>query len=206
MKTLFTIVLCFTFYIGFSQQRAEDFRVVGRKLNLYNEGGASIIHLDEVAGDGKAWISGGKFTNGNIEFDLKGKDVLQGSFVGMAFHGLNDSTYDAIYFRPFNFRAGDPVRRAHAVQYVSAPKYEWERLRTEFPGKYEKPLRTPPDPNDWFHVRIAVAGKKISVFVNNEKIPSLEVEQLVPINGKQIGYWVGNGSGGDWKNLKISPR
>jgi hypothetical protein len=203
MKIIFTAVLFLAFSSCFGQQKkAADFKVVNRILTITNDG--SVIHLNEVDNDGKAWIKGAKFTNGNIEFDIKGKDVLQQSFVGFAFHGVNDSTYDAIYFRPFNFKSADPARKAHAVQYVSSPKYDWSRLRTEFPNKYEKPLNTPLEPNDWFHVRITVKGKEISVFVNSEIKPSLVVEQIVPTNGDMIGYWVGNGSGGDWKNLKIS--
>gem|GEM_PF-6071604 len=29
--------------------------------------------------------------------------------------------YEAVYFRPFNFRSSDPVRKGHAVQYVANP-------------------------------------------------------------------------------------
>jgi hypothetical protein len=108
------------------------------------------------------------------------------------------------FFRPFNFKAAVPARKAYAVQYVSSPKCDWSRLRTEFPNKYEQPLNTPPNPNSWFHARIAVQGKKISVFVNNETTPSLVVEQIVSMNGDMLGYWVGNGSDGYWKNLKIT--
>lgn len=205
MKFLFTPALILLCISCFGQQKsAEDFMVTNRTLHLTNDGSTPVINLNEVEGDGKAWIKGEKFSNGNIELDIKGKDVFQGSFVGIAFHGLNDSTYDAIYFRPFNFKSTDPARKAHAVQYVSMPKYDWYKLRSDFPGKYEKPLNTPPDPNEWFHVRIAVNGKSIRVFVNGETVPALEVEQLAPTAGEMIGYWVGNGSGGSWKNLKIT--
>ncbi len=54
---------------------------------------------------GIAWINDIRFSDGIIEFDVKGKNVLQQSFVGFAFHGSNDSTYDAVYFRPFNFKS-----------------------------------------------------------------------------------------------------
>lgn len=204
MKILITITLFFSALNCFSQLKiAADFKVHNRTLTITNENGVSAIHLNEAGNDGVAWLTGAKFTNGNIELDIKGKDTLQHSFVGVAFHGINDFTFDCIYFRPFNFRAADPVRKVHAVQYVSSPKYDWERLRTEFPGKYEKGLATPPDPNGWFHARINVNGKKISVFVNGASTPSLEVEQITPADGSMIGFWVGNTSGGDFKNLKI---
>ncbi|HEX4371723.1 MAG TPA: family 16 glycoside hydrolase, partial [Puia sp.] len=161
------------------------------------------IHLNAAEGAGVAWINNLQLTNGAIEVDIKGKDTFQLSFVGIAFRGTNDSTYDVIYFRPFNFHSPDPVRKTHAVQYVSDPDFDWPVLRSQFPNKYEQPVSPAPDPNDWFHVRIELNDKKIMVFVNGNKTPSLVVESLQKTSGKRIGYWVGNNSFGDWKNLKI---
>ncbi|MEP6613211.1 MAG: hypothetical protein ABJA76_15030 [Mucilaginibacter sp.] len=205
MKIFIAAPLFLITFNCFSQLKtSSDFNVHNRTLTIANDKGVSVMHLSEADNDGVAWLTGAKFTNGNIELDIKGKDVLQHSFVGVAFHGVNDSTFDCIYFRPFNFRAADAIRKVHAVQYISCPKYDWERLRTDFPGKYEKGLATPPAPNGWFHARINVNGKKISVFVNDASAPSLEVEQIVPADGSMIGFWVGNTSGGDFKNLKVS--
>src|SRR5438034_9094791 len=86
------------------------------------------------------------------------------SFVGVAFHGLDSTTYDAIYLRPFNFRTEDPARHSHAVQYISHPTYTWQKLRAERPGAFEQPVSPAPDPNAWFHVRVVVASPKVSVF------------------------------------------
>ncbi|HVW14436.1 MAG TPA: hypothetical protein VHB54_11450 [Mucilaginibacter sp.] len=184
----------------FAQDMNDQLRVVNRSLSG-REGGS--VHLDEVGGDGLAWLNGKSFTTGTIEFDIKGKDKMQGSFVGFAFHGVNDSTYEAIYFRPFNFRSADPVRKGHAIQYVASPKYDWSVLREKFPSKYEQAVSPAPDPNGWFHVRIVVESEKISVYVNGNSNPALVVAPLVKTGGKTLGYWVGNTSGGDWKNLKI---
>ena len=127
-----------------------------------------------------AWLPDVEFTNGVIEFDAKGKDEFQKSFIGVAFRGVDEKTYDSVYFRPFNFKAEDPERRIHAVQYVSDPDFPWHRLRKERNGQYEKAIfpktDTPaPDPNGWFHARIIVAKPKISVYVNDAKEPSLVV-------------------------------
>jgi hypothetical protein len=146
-----------------------------------------------------------EFTNGTIEFDLKGKDVLQQSFVGVAFHGVDGTTYDAVYFRPFNFKATDAARRSHGVQYISQPTYTWQKLRAEQPDKYEQALTPAPDPNGWFHVRVVVASPKVSVFVGDAKEPSLVVNQLSDRRKGLVGLWVGNTSGGDFANLKILP-
>lgn len=205
MKSIFTAILFLTAFNCFAQLKTSaDFKTHNRILTIANENGVSVVHLNEAGNDGVAWLTGAKFTNGNIELDIKGKDALQHSFVGVAFHGVDDATFDCIYFRPFNFKAADPVRKVHAVQYISSPRYDWELLRNRFPGKYEKGIAVPPDPNGWFHAHINVNGKKIMVFVNGESTPSLEVEQIVPVEGGMIGFWVGNTSGGDFKNLKIS--
>ena len=149
-----------------------------------------------------AWLNNTKFINGTIEVDIKGKDVFQKSFVGIAFHGVNDSTYEAIYFRPFNFRTTDPLRKLHAVQYIAPPKFGWEKLRNEFPLKYEQPITPAPDPNQWFHARIVIDNKKIKVYVNGNAMPSLVVERLVHYDGTMIGLWTDGD--GEWKNVKIT--
>ncbi|RYD68993.1 MAG: hypothetical protein EOP55_24715, partial [Sphingobacteriales bacterium] len=147
-----------------SAQKLQQFNLGGLfrvgKLQAYNRtvkadsSKREAVIIDEKTGEGIVWIKSLNFTQGIIELDLKGQDVLQKSFVGVAFHGLNDSTYDAIYFRPFNFRATDSVRRIHAVQYISHPAYTWKRLRDEQNAKYEKAVNPVPDPNEWFHARI----------------------------------------------------
>jgi 3-keto-disaccharide hydrolase len=180
-------------------------KVVNRTLSRVNEGARDVIRLSENSGDGFAYFSGIEFTNGLLEFDVRGKDVQQQSFVGVAFHGLDEKTYDAVYFRPFNFKADDPVRRAHAVQYIAHPVYTWEKLRMEQPGKYEQPVNPVPNPNDWFHARIIVASPKVSVYVNGANQPSLTVSQLSNRNKGWVGFWVGNTSGGDFANFKIIP-
>jgi len=144
-----------------------------------------------------------QFKEGEIEFDVKGMDKFQGSFLGLAFHGADDKTYDAVYFRPFNFRAADTLRKSHAVQYISNPKYDWPVLRERFPGRYEKAMLPDIDPNGWFHVKLVIFRESVSVYINRSKVPVLETKLLSQTEGKMIGYWVGNGSGGEWKNLII---
>jgi hypothetical protein len=200
---LLTILNCSGQQKADGQGLQTKYKVVNRIISP--ETTTESIHLNEAPGSGIAWITGQEFAYGVIEFDLKGKDAFQQSFVGIAFHGLNDTTYEAVYFRPFNFQTTDPVRKAHAVQYIANPLYDWPKLRADYPNKYEQPVSPSPDPNDWFHVRIVVETKKISVYVNANNQPSLIVDPLVPLYGKQTGYWVGNGSAGDWKNLIITP-
>ncbi len=184
--------------------KKNKLRVYNREVSAFSENGKNGIRFSQKENDGIAWLEGVSFSNGTIEADIKGKDVLQQSFVGIAFHGADDKQFDVVYFRPFNFRAEDPVRRIHAVQYVSLPEFDWQRLRQEQNGKYEKAVVPAVDPNEWFHVKIVVQYPQVSVYVNGESQASLQVEQLSKRQTGKIGLWVGNMSGGDFANLSVS--
>jgi hypothetical protein len=183
----------------------KGLKVYNRNLSVLQEGAKSGVRLSASPGDGVAYLEGVEFSNGDIELEIKGKDVQQLSFVGLAFHGLDEKTYDAVYFRPFNFKSDDPARRLRAVQYISHPTYTWEKLRAEQPGKYEKPVSPTPDPNDWFRARVVVASPRVSVFVNGAKEPSLVVDQLSDRRKGAVGLWVGNNSDGAFGKFKITP-
>jgi len=154
------------------------------------------------------WLEDVNFADGTIECDILGKSAPRGSnFLGIAFRGVDDSTFDCVYFRPFNFRAENPENASHAVQYISHPQWTWQKLRAEKSGQYEKPIVSPPDGDTWFHTRILVDGRKVSVFVNGAVKPSLEVETLNDRTRGRIGIWGGDaGDGGYFANLKITPR
>ena len=179
-------------------------QVINRTLSSFIDSRGNAVQFSEANGDGVAWLDGVNFANGNIELDIKGKDVLQQSFVGVAFHGVDEKTLDAIYFRAFNFHATDSVRHIHAVQYVSHPDFPWNVLRETQNAKYEKAIPSAPDPNDWFHVRIVVDYPHITVFVKNSVSPCLSVDKLNDRQTGKIGLWVGNASGGEFANLVIT--
>ena len=183
----------------------KGLHIFNRSVSSFKDGTKTGLRLSEGADNGVAYLQGIELGNGTIELDIRGKDVQQQSFVGVAFHGVDDTTYDAVYFRPFNFRTDDQARRKRAVQYVSHPTYPWQKLRAEHPGEYEQPVTPAPDPNGWFHVRVVVASPQVSVFVADAKQPSLVVRQLSDRHTGRVGLWVGNNSGGDFANLKIVP-
>ena len=159
------------------------------------------VILDAKPGDGLAIYQDLEFENGIIEFDVKGKDVLQQSFVGVAFHIQNDSTYNVVYFRPFNFKK--PERTSHSVQYISHPKFTWQKLRAEFPEQFEKTVTPVPNPEEFFHAKVEVKWPIVKVFVENSDIPSLEVKMLSTFKKGNVGLWVGNGSDGTFKNFVV---
>jgi len=169
-----------------------------RDLTLENDGS---LHLNGNPGDGLLWFRETDFTNGIIECDIKGRDVAGRSFVGLAFHGLNDSIYDAVYFRPFNFE--NKERNGHSVQYISHPGNTWYSLREAHPGRYENRVDPVPEPEAWFHVKVLIDHPVVEVFVNDSEIPCLRVEQLSSRKHGWIGFWVGNNSEGYFRDLKI---
>jgi hypothetical protein len=157
---------------------------------------------------GAIWLEGINFSEGTIECDILGKSSPRGSnFLGIAFHGKDDATFECVYFRPFNFRAENPENASHAVQYIAHPQWTWQKLRAEKTGQYEKPIVPPPDGDAWFHARIVIAEKKVSVFVNDASRPSLEVDRLSTQSDGKIAIWGGDaGNGGHFANLKITPK
>jgi hypothetical protein len=152
------IILLIIYNITFAQKKQtldlEDLhkkgklQVVNREVKLVSENGKNFIQLSENKEEGLIWLPIKDFKNGKITIKVRGKDVLQRSFVGLAFHGLNDTTYDAVYCRPFNFFAKDSVRKIHAIQYISHPIFTWKKLRDERNGIFEKEIINPPNPND----------------------------------------------------------
>jgi hypothetical protein len=180
-------------------------KVHNREVTLASEGPRKLLRLDERQGDGVAWWPELMMADGTIEVDIRGKDVMQRSFVGVAFHGVDETTYDAVYFRPFNFKAADPARRVRAVQYVAHPTHTWNKLREEQPGQFEQGVLPVPDPNGWFHARVVVKSPDARVYVNGSEQASLEVKQLSTRKTGWVGLWVGNGSSGEFANLKVLP-
>jgi hypothetical protein len=152
---------------------------------------------------GLALADGVGFTTGVIEIDLKGRSVRP-SFLGVAFNAADEKTFEAVYFRPFNFKAGGEFQ-GRAVQYVAWPEHPWAELRENRPGKFEGPVGSVPDPDKWFHARIEVGTKQVRVYVNGTKEPCLTVDRLAEGGGRRaVGLFVDTGDG-LYAGLKVVP-
>jgi hypothetical protein len=127
MKTL--TLCCFLVCAAFSSviaqtnttSSSDKYTAYNRSIEVLSEKNREVLRFNEAQGAGIAWINGIEFSEGSIEFDTKGRNVMQKSFIGIAFHGTDDKTYETVYFRPFNFQSQDTVRRRHAVQYAYEP-------------------------------------------------------------------------------------
>jgi glyoxylase-like metal-dependent hydrolase (beta-lactamase superfamily II) len=175
-----------------------------RVLTVATEDGRPVARVDARPGDGGVLLDGILLGEGVIEVELKGRDAAQQSFLGVAFHVVDWTTFDAVYFRPFNFRSADKERRSHSVQYVSHPAQTWQRLRSERPGQFEQAIDPPPDPNGWFRARIVLGGGRVEVYVDGAAKPSLSVEDLGAAKSGGVALFVGNGSDGAFAGLRIT--
>ena len=176
-----------------------------RGATAETDGGITTVTFDGRPGSGAAWLDGVEFENGTIEVRIRGANNPGRSFVGIAFRGVDDETYDAIYFRPFNFLADNELSRSHSVQYISHPENTWSRLREEHTGQYENALIDPPDPDAFFRTRIVIEKPEIRVYVEDDTEPSLVVNELTDRTGGRIGLWMGNGSDGSFADLVVQP-
>ena len=182
---------------------AAKLRPVNRDVSSLAERGG--VNVSAKEGPGVAWIEGSDFGEGTIDVDVRGKDVLQQSFVGVAFHRKDDRTYESVYLRPFNFQATDPARHNHAVQYMQVPEFDWPVLREKFPEEFERPVDASIKPTDWVHLRVVVKGGRVQAFVGSATTPTLDVRKLGQLDRGMVGLWVGNNSDGDFSSLRLSP-
>mgnify|MGYP001082602154 CR=1 FL=1 len=177
---------------------------VNREIKIVSDDSGAYLKILESKKEGIVWLPVKDFKTGTIEIEMRGKDVFQRSFIGIAFHGVDDINYDAIYCRPFNFFAKDSVRRIHAVQYISQPDFIWEKLRNERNAVFEKEIIHPPNPNDWFTMKLVIDSTTVKAYINNATQPSLIIEKLNKRTSGKIGLFTADSSGGDFKIIKIN--
>jgi hypothetical protein len=150
------------------------------------------------------WLKNVDFSYGTIELDIRGRNEFLKSFPGIAFHASDTSrNYEVVYFRPFNFRHADPVRRTWSVQYMSLPEYGYDRLRKENTGQFESEILPNPKPEDWIHARIVIKKDSIKVYVNGMDKPSLAVRTLQKRSNGMFCLWA-DATTADFANLVIT--
>ena len=178
---------------------------VNRSAVVVEDGVSPHLRLDERPGGGLAWTSAIAFTDGDLTLELRGRDLQQQSFLGIAFHVAADSTFDVVWLRPFNFRAVEPARRLRAVQFASYPRYSWQRLREDHPGQFEAGVPADVDPDGWVRVRVEVRRAVVRVYLGDAATPLLSVTSPAGRTSGGIGLWVGDRSPGDFRQLRVRP-
>jgi len=162
-------------------------------------------------------LSKTEFQDGVIEIELTGEPSANAGeaargFVGVAFRVVPDAAkdaanvaakYECFYLRPTNGRADDQVRRNHSVQYVSFPDFPWNRLRKEFPEKYESYVDLVP--GEWTRMKIEVRGDKARLYVHDAPQPVLVVNDLKHGQSQgQIALSIGPGTVAHFADLRVS--
>ena len=177
-------------------------RTVNREIIAIDQA-TNAISINNQPGDGMAMLEEVSFSTGTVELELKGENKPGQSFVGLAFNIQNDSTYEAVYFRPFNFQSDEEIRRAHSIQYIFHPKHTWRYLRTNHEGQFEAEFPRRPSPDQWFRVQLKIDDEKVSVYDMVTNTALMSVDRLTQQVSDKIGLWTGNNSQGAWRNLKV---
>jgi hypothetical protein len=191
---------------------SESLQPQGVKAETVEYKARKAIKLTEAPGaqsDGQmCGLKGETIQDGTIELWLSGEPApgaITGArgFVGVAFRVQGPNKYEAFYLRPTNGRAPDQVRRNHSAQYISHPDYPWQRLRKEFPEKYESYVDL--QPAEWTRVKIVVKGKTAQLFVHGADQPTLIVNDLFLGEAPGgVALWIGPGTVAHFADFKLT--
>lgn len=193
----------------------EGLKPVNSKVEPVTYKGRKALRVTDAAPEGTSddgrfvVVTGSQFEDGLIEVDVAGDripgatEVARG-FVGIAFRAAQDRPpFEAFYLRPYNGRSDDQLQRNHSAQYISSPEYPWNRLRQEFPGKYETYVDLVP--GEWTKMKIEVKGDNARLYVNDAAQPTLIVNHLLHGNTKgAVALFISLGSVAHFSNLRVS--
>jgi len=120
-----SVIFCLITSVAFGQQKinlsaefkSEQVNAVNRVISVY-KGSPGAIEMNADEGSGLGILKEYEFKTGVIEIDLLGENAPGQSFIGVAFNIEDAETYEAVYFRPFNFnhcrnhsdRSTDPLQ------------------------------------------------------------------------------------------------
>lgn len=221
MRALVISAVCAAAWTGTAAGQAltpDALLLLGAKAEPAMYRGKSALQLTQTGGsapgDGGggalAIVKGVRMEKGAVSLEVAGT-VAPGAgegargFIGIAFRvqGQGDS-YEYLYLRPTNGRANDQVRRNHSVQYSSHPGWGWQRLRKEFPEKYESYVDL--EAGVWTRIRITFDGAQARLYVHGNEQPALIVDDLrQPAAPGGIALWIGPGTVGYFRGFTATP-
>lgn len=135
-----------------------------------------------------------KFRDGTIDVDIAIKE--SGLFAGVAFRTESDANLEMIYIRP---GASDTIE---AMQYT--PRLNGDAIWQLLNSTHEKATAHFPK-NEWFHLKLVIAGRTCTVFMDNNPEPTMTVTNLRRGDSEgTIGLW-GLGGGAYFSNLSYTP-
>lgn len=151
------------------------------------------------------------FYEGTIDVDLaaewngKTKVSERSASAGLAFRIQSNDRYELVTLKTANGRLNFPPpsveRLARAVQYASPADWSFDKLRNQFPGRYEAPANI--GERRWHRLRISVKNNAFTVFIDGNFTPVLQASLLGTKVQGSIAYWVDSGTNAYFSNLKI---
>lgn len=208
MKKNLTILLLAMTANAVAQQKVHDYSVIepanwvfpktsGFSYDLETYQGAKALMLKKNFNTPKsAFIAYPKdlnFRDGEIELDMA--STTGNDYLGLAFRIQDAVHYETLYFRPASSGT------INAVQYMPAKKDEfdwWDYEADKYQAKATLPAKT------WFHVKVVVKGRQLTVYVDHQAKPSMVRNDLDPgFKSGFAGVWFGNSAACAYKNLTI---
>jgi hypothetical protein len=143
---------------------------------------------------GFAFVRDLELQNGTIDADMSFDK--EGYFIGLAFRVQSEDNYELFFFR--NGSAGTNQAIQYTPGFLGANAWQIYNL-PDYAGPGDFPSE------QWFHVRIVVAGTLAKLYLNNAAEPSLVVSDLKQgYSTGSIGLW-GQQGGGYFSNITYAP-
>ncbi len=165
MKKSFTLIMIILFcVISVYTQEIIDFDS-DRWQKVYGE---TSEYLGRKSFNGTAFLKDVEFENGVIEFDI----ALNGqrSYPGIRFRIQSRNDFEHFYIRPH--RAGlypDALQYSPSMNGIN----EWQLCNGT---GYTAGITLPE--NEWIHVKMEIKDDRARIFINDEKKPALEINEL----------------------------
>jgi hypothetical protein len=167
----------------------------GRSLE---NNGKVVDHLGRPAlklAKGFAYVRDLDLQNGTIDADMAFSK--EGEFLGLAFRVQSEDDYELFFLR--SGLSGDREGLQYTPSFHGANAWQIYNLPT-YAGAGEYP-----SDDQWFHLRVVVAGLEAKLYLNNATQPSLVIPDLKQGYSRgSIGFW-GQSGGGYISNVIYTP-
>ena len=173
-RSVLWILLAVVFWPAFGRAQSAVVEFGPERWTVAN--GRSVEFLGRKAFMGTATVKGVEFENGVIEFDVAVSTDRARSYPGVTFRANPDGSWERFYIRPHRSALyGDVLQYVAAFNGVDSWQF------------YSGPGATAPaviPVNQWFHVKLEVAGVQARVFLGDAAQPALVIPRLKHGAGK----------------------
>ena len=190
------LLLSLTFVVGIAHSDGpksdspKGWSVDGANVRTETRNKKMIFEATPTKAIGFVWMDGLAFREGTIEVRLKGK----GSF-GVAYGAPDDP--EQVVFAPANFMEG----KTPSVSYVASHDPGKQSQKANVVHK----LKSPPNPDDWFDVKVEVKQHQVRIHVGEAPEPCLTVDRTRKTNSGKAGLCFHDGSKAEFMSFQVTP-